>query len=113
MTLYEVTPAGPRPLSLAEAARAVHRELCAALPGWRTRALLMGLQTVAAELEAAEAERDPAARRERAGDSVTDRIRELLEDRRPAADPFGHRRPRTLDPARLRVVRRDDGPGAA
>ena len=56
MTLYEVTTAGPRPLSLAEAARAVHRELCAALPGWRTRALLMGLQTVAAELEAAEAE---------------------------------------------------------
>jgi len=99
MPFCEMTPDGPRPLSLADAARAVHRELCAALPVWRTRALLMGLETVVAELEAAEAERERAARRERAEDSVTDRIRELLEGRRPAhgADPFGHGRLRTLE----------------
>jgi hypothetical protein len=70
---------------------------------WRDRALLL-------ESAAHDMEREAGARL-----SWPERVRELLEGRRPAhgADPFGHRRPRTLEPARLRVVRRDEGPGAA
>ena len=72
---------------------------------WRDRALLL-------ESAAHDMEREAGARL-----AWPERVRELLEGRRPAhdngADPFGHRRLRTLEPARLRLVRRDDGSGAA
>jgi len=65
MTLYEMTPAGPRPLSLPEAARAVYDALNEACPGFRTRIRLMGLKDLARELEEEQAEEERAIRRAR------------------------------------------------
>jgi len=63
MALYEMTPAGPRPLSLAEAADRVYRALCAARPGFRTLTRLIGLRDLANELAIEEALREREARR--------------------------------------------------
>ena len=62
MTLYEMTPDGPRPLSLAEAAHRVYLALCAARPGARTRTRLIGLRDLANELAIEEALREREAR---------------------------------------------------
>ncbi|HEY8536653.1 MAG TPA: hypothetical protein VIL25_09385 [Vicinamibacterales bacterium] len=80
---------------------------------WSDRALL--LESAAADMER---EMDAHARRaQRPAIALRDRVLTLLADRMPrrsanGADPFGHRRPRTLDRWRARAVP-SDGPFAA